>query len=203
MDAGRHQSLVGALATAVGAAAERDHADAADADRAHVLAMAKRRHGMAPAGLGGAPRVEERRHRVVDRRAPRHRASVLVVEDVALRVGGRHRLHHGHLGAVDRQRDGRVVVLLARRHHADELPGHVAGEDLRGVGNVVIREFQTFFPDYAELGAVDIGEGLDADRVVLGIAAESEGIGERGFAFEDQDGALEDELRPGRCAENG
>ena len=37
-----------------------------------------------------------------------------------------------------------------------------------------------------------VGEGVDADGVVGGVAAEAEGIGEGRFAFEDEDGAVFD-----------
>ena len=56
---------------------------------------------------------------------------------------------------------------------------------------------------------MDVGEGLDADGVVFGVAAKAERIGERRFAFEDQDGTVFDaggpvwaRRRSGACDED-
>jgi hypothetical protein len=69
-------------------------------------------------------------------------------------------------------------------------------EDGGRLRHLEYRQFQTFFPNNWQTGAVDVGKRADAD-ILLG-AAEAEGFGQRRFAFQDQHCAFFDARRPFR-----
>src|SRR5206468_5882716 len=72
----------------------------------------------------------------------------------------------------------------------------LACEDLGVLRNIEKREFQTFFPDYQPFRTMHVGKALDTGGIVLGLTCKAEGIGERGFAFQDQYGPMLDSCRP-------